>query len=134
MLDPHQLIEALRPSGSFVVMGEPSYEERDPQAAVDSLLAAATAAGNSGRLYKRRRHYISKRSLNSWQDEGEVDKRSAGNHGKELIGGLLPIRVSFAERVLISISWTLLLQEDRGGRRLYISKRPDISKRGRRGV
>lgn len=96
MLDPHQLIEALRPSGSFVVMGEPSYGERDPQAAVDSLLAAATAAGSRGRLYKRRRHYISKRSSNPWEDEAEVDKGSAGNLQEQLISGLQPLRVWFA--------------------------------------
>ena len=80
-MDPRHFISALRPSGSFVV-SEPTYEERDPPTAVDSLLAAATAAGrngDAGRLYKRRRLYITKRSGSQDEVGGDNAEEEASN-------------------------------------------------------
>ena len=61
-------------------MGEPRYEERDPQTAVDSLLAAATAGNaGAGRLYKRRRHYISKKSSGAEEEDDNGEAEGASN-------------------------------------------------------
>ena len=68
-LDPRHFISALRPSGSFVVSAPTYEEERDPPTAVDSR--------DAGRLYKRRRLYITKRSGS--QDEVSGDAEEASN-------------------------------------------------------
>ena len=68
-MDPRHFISALRPSGSFVV-SEPTYEERDPPTtAVDSR-------GDAGRLYKRRRLYITKRSGSRDEVGGDAEETS----------------------------------------------------------
>ena len=54
-------------------MSEPTYEERDPPTAVDSLLAAATAAGRG----KRRRLYITKRSGSRDEVGGEAEEEAS---------------------------------------------------------
>ena len=57
-------------------MSEPTYEERDPPTtAVDSLVSAGRS--DAGRLYKRRRLYITKRSGS--QDEVGGDAEEASN-------------------------------------------------------
>ena len=78
-LDPNHFISALRPSGSIVV-GESRYEERDPQTAGDSLLAA----GNAGPLNKRRRHYITKKSSNSGAEEEDIEGGEAEGASNEV--------------------------------------------------
>ena len=76
-MDPRHFISALRPSGSFVV-SEPTYEERDPPTtAVDSLVSAGR--GDAGRLYKRRRLYITKRSGSQDEVGGDNAEEEASN-------------------------------------------------------
>ena len=58
-------------------MSEPTYEERDPPAAEGSLLPVGRS--DAGRLYKRRRLYITKRSGSQDEVGGDAEEEEASN-------------------------------------------------------